>query len=276
MSFMMSELQKKHEQFLGMKESRIQITEGLHKRLFENNNINYKILFEHYDTLKYGHNCGYEWDSMEDNILINILLKNDKNLFEEKINKLTQALHRSPQEIKDRIIHHGKKAYYNENISIDKVCKVFGLQKSDIIEYTNYNKENTFEEAQSTTTYEEEQEESILNRSGEKWTGEEDIILMEKAPYTSLEELSKIHKRNIGGIKLRIIKNAYIIMQKENKSIEDVCKLYHINMYDMKKHIQIVKNKNRNKEDNIEQNTSALMNNILKLFITSTAKSLYK
>lgn len=272
----MSELQKKQQQFIGMKESRIQITEGLHKRLFENNNINYKILFEHYDTLKYGHNCGYEWDSMEDNILINILLKNDKNLFEEKINKLTQALHRSPQEIKERIIYHGKKAYYNENISIDKVCKVFGLQKSDIIEYTNYNKENTFEEAQSTTTYEEEQEETILNRSGEKWTGEEDIILMEKAPYTSLKELSKIHKRNIGGIKLRIIKNAYIIMQKENKSIEDVCKLYHINMYDMKNHIQILKNKNRNKEDNIEQNTSALMNNILKLFITSTAKSLYK
>ena len=272
----MSELQKKQQQFMGMKESRIQITEGLHKRLFENNNINYKILFEHYDTLKYGYNCGYEWDYMEDNILINILLKNDNNLFEEKITKLTQALHRSPQEIKERIIYHGKKAYYNENISIDKVCKVFGLQKSDIIEYTNYNKENTFEEAQSTTTYEEEQEESILNRSGEKWTGEEDIILMEKAPYTSLKELSKIHKRNIGGIKLRIIKNAYIIMQKENKSIEDVCKLYHINMYDMKNHIQILKNKNRNKEDNIEQNTSALMNNILKLFITSTAKSLYK
>ena len=82
----MSEMQKKHEQFLEIKQSRIQITEGLHKRLFENNNINYKILFEHYETLKYGHNCGYEWDSMEDNILINILLKNDKNLFEEKIN----------------------------------------------------------------------------------------------------------------------------------------------------------------------------------------------
>lgn len=274
----MSEMQKKHVQFLEKKQSRIQITEGLNKRLFENNNINYKILFEHYDTLKYGHNCGYEWDSMEDNFLIRGLLKNDNNLFEEKINKLTQALCRSPQEIKERIIYHGKKAYYNENISIDKVCKVFGLQKSDIIEYTDYNNENTFEEAQSTTYEEEkvEKEETILNRSGEKWTREEDNILMEKAPYISLEELSKIHKRNVGGIKLRIIKNAYIIMQKENKSIEDVCKLYHINMYDMKKHIQIVKNKNKNKEDNIENNTSALMNNILKLFITSTAKSLYK
>ena len=134
----MSEQQKKQQQFYEIEKSRKKIKEGLHERLFENNNINYEILFEHYDTLKYGYNCGYEWDYMEDNKLIQFLLQRflltDNYLFEEISNNLAGALQRSPQEIKERIIHHGKKAYNNENISIDKVCKVFGLQKSDIIE----------------------------------------------------------------------------------------------------------------------------------------------
>ena len=106
----------------------------------------------------------------------------------------------------------------------------------------------------------------MYEKRGHRWTEEEDNQLMESASnYMTIEQIAKNHQRTVGGIKIRIAKNAYEIMKKENKKMDEVLKIFHhIGKKDIIEHIKILQyNKSKKREvDNdewsIEENNNLM------------------
>ena len=81
------------------------------------------------------------------------------------------------------------------------------------------------------------------SRAGSKWSPEEDEKLVKEfTDKKTFEEIALEHKRNIGGIKSRII--SHILYKDGIKTIDDLSKEYNIEIDLLNKYINKLENKN--------------------------------
>lgn len=277
---------KEADIFQSLMIERKQKRENIMKELYKDNEINYELLFNNYNTIVYGSNSGYTWNIMDDSKIFKLIIERNKriNLFKskelsEKEKNILSSIEKSPEEIEERILYHAKKCVNEKNINIDMVCKVFNINKSIILnekyydnsEYSSNNEDNN-----------EDIKKQTPKRHGFKWTYEEDKQLMESASKNmTLEEIANIHNRSVGSIKLRIIANAYNIMKTENKTIEDVCNMYYnIEEKDIIEHIKVlelreIKRKRKINLNNDNNDNNYNINNINNI-ISNILPSLFK
>jgi len=106
-------------------------------------------------------------------------------------------------------------------------------------------------------------------RVGVKWLPDEDETLLEEInDKKTFEEIALAHKRNIGGIKSRIISHIiYPKYKNENKNIDELSNEYNIDKEIINKYIN-KKDKEINKEDiNILNRIEKKLDKLLLLFI---------
>jgi predicted transcriptional regulator len=84
------------------------------------------------------------------------------------------------------------------------------------------------------------------SRAGSKWSPEEDEKLVKEfTDKKTFEEIALEHKRNIGGIKSRIISHILYKEYKDGtKTIDDLSKEYNIEIDLLNKYINKLENKN--------------------------------
>jgi len=85
------------------------------------------------------------------------------------------------------------------------------------------------------------------SRAGSKWSPEEDEKLVKEFnDKKTFEEIALEHKRNIGGIKSRIISHILYKEYKDGtKTIDDLSKEYNIEIDLLNKYINKLENKNK-------------------------------
>lgn len=73
------------------------------------------------------------------------------------------------------------------------------------------------------------------DRRGLPWTAEEDAELMARARRgTPLEDIAAAHGRSMGAVKTRVVRNAVNMLQDQGLSIEEVSRLVHVPIDDLK------------------------------------------
>jgi len=66
-------------------------------------------------------------------------------------------------------------------------------------------------------------------RTGMKWTNDEDTELMERAiSGMDIQNIARVHKRTVGGVQSRVMLNALTMMEKMNKTLEEVSQYVHV------------------------------------------------
>lgn len=106
---------------------------------------------------------------------------------------------------------------------------------------------------------------NTMQYKGKKWTDEEENKLVELLKNNkTLEECSKIHQRNVGGIKLRLEYIIYkIIIDEDNQNITDIDLLKQYVDMGIEEIIKKYKDRNKNKaDDKILNELKALNNNV--------------
>jgi hypothetical protein len=81
---------------------------------------------------------------------------------------------------------------------------------------------------------------SEIARVGVKWTKDEDEQLMKTTVSgLNINDIAKRHQRTVGAVKIRIMRNAITMMKSKNLTLEEVAKLVHISIEELKNHKQI-------------------------------------
>jgi predicted HTH domain antitoxin len=74
-----------------------------------------------------------------------------------------------------------------------------------------------------------------LSASGSKWTtDEENALIYSIGNNKDITEIAKDHQRTLGGIKSRLREIAVRLIEKENKSIEEVARTLQMNVQEIK------------------------------------------
>jgi hypothetical protein len=95
-------------------------------------------------------------------------------------------------------------------------------------------------------------------RVGLKWTNDEELQLKrEVEEKMSYEEIASIHKRNVNGIKIRVISSIIYNLYKKDENVNNIIELS--NIYKLEKDliertINKIDNKKKNNENNDDNN----------------------
>ena len=100
------------------------------------------------------------------------------------------------------------------------------------------------------------------SNAGMKWTKEEDDELM-KCVYEqmSYDDISKHHKRSVGAIKCRVMKNALDFMEEKELSLEQVAENLHISLGDLQNYKDLEDAKLSKKKSKETSKQSQIANN---------------
>jgi len=95
-------------------------------------------------------------------------------------------------------------------------------------------------------------------RVGLKWTNDEELQLKKEIEEKmSYEEIASIHKRNVNGIKIRVISSIIYNLYKKDENVNNIIELSNIYKLDkdfIERTINKIDNKKKNNENNDDNN----------------------